>query len=70
MVFRLPLMIEVDKPEAEFCASRQIALKVIYERGRWRAECQNPPIVTVLCETMEEAIRSAAHEVAAEFSHA
>lgn len=68
MVFRLPLTIEVDRAEAEFSASRQIPLKLIYERGCWRAECQDPPVATLLCETLEEALRTAAREISADIA--
>lgn len=68
MVFRLEVPIELERPGSALAENVQVTICLIYERGRWRGMCQNPPVSTLLCDSMEEALKTAAKEVQADWS--
>jgi len=68
MIFRVPLRIEIERPDTEFSATHEVPFQLVYERGRWRAECHDPPVATFLCDNLEEALTTAAREIAADLT--
>ena len=54
MRFNLPLQIGLG--DAELGDYAHVTVQVIYEGARWRGQCQDPPICTHYCETIEEVL--------------
>lgn len=68
MVFRLRLRMELERPSGEMTAAVPVDVSVVYERGQWRAQCSEPPAVTLNCDSLEEALVSVAREVSSDWS--
>ncbi len=63
MVFRLSLPLEIERPDQQFSGFQAVPVQIIYEAGRWRAQCQEPPVLTTSCDTLQEALVCAAKEI-------
>ena len=70
MEFRIDMKLEVEGAADELARRVPITVQVLYRGGRWQAQCLEPPVSTVLCETMEEALIQAAKEAAKELASA
>jgi hypothetical protein len=68
--FRLKLTIEVDQVGNGLSIQTPVPLDVIYERGRWHAQCELPPVFSPQMETLEAAIAAGAKQVAIELQAA
>lgn len=66
MEFRMNVTVEVDQVGSDVAVKTPIALQLVYQRGQWCAQCEAPPVATVMYETMQEAIVAGAKEAAAE----
>lgn len=63
MVFRVYVPIEVEKPDQELSSPTRLEIQVIYDHGRWRAQCADPPVSTLVFESMQEALVAAVKEI-------
>ena len=63
MLFRVTLPVEVERSTGDLSTSTTVPVQLIYQGGRWQAQCQDPPVATLLCETMEEALVAAVKEM-------
>lgn len=68
MQFRFSLPLEIDQPGAELSSARKVSVQLAYEHGRWQGRCQDPPVATHYCDTLEESLTAAAREVQREWS--
>ena len=53
MIFRMQLPLLVEKPGAALSGTERVMLDVVFERGRWRGQCQDPPVVSLMCGPLE-----------------
>ncbi len=63
MQFRVTLPVEVERPSDDFTVSVKLSVDIAYHGGRWRGQCADPPLVTPLCETLEQALVAIAKEI-------
>lgn len=68
MTFHVVHRILVERPDGDLKSAREVELLLTYERGQWRAKCQQPPVATLRCDSMEEALVTAAKEIVAEWA--
>ena len=68
--FRLKLTIEVDQVGNGLAIQTPVPLEVVYEHGRWHAQCELPPVSSPQMGTLEAAIVSGARQVAMELQAA
>lgn len=62
-MMRLMLPMEMDRVDAEFSETVPITAVLTFERGKWRGQCTDPPVSTVQCDSLEEAILATAKEI-------
>ncbi len=67
MVFRLSMTLELERPDAQLAGFDSVDVVLMYEGGRWRGQCQEPPVATLACETLEEVLVTLAKEVQREW---
>jgi len=67
MLFRFSLPIEVELPTDELSTSVAVNVQLVCQGGKWRAQCQEPPMATLMHDTMEEALAAAAKEIEQEW---
>lgn len=70
MEFRVNLTIEVDQVGNALAVKTPVPLQLVYQHGRWRAQCGKPPISTEMFDTMQEALVAGAKDVANELQAA
>jgi len=63
MLMRLMLPLEMDRVDPEMSETMPITATLIFERGKWRGQCAEPPVSTVQCDTLEEAILATGREI-------
>lgn len=68
MTFRFDLPVEVERQTDTLDGTIAITLQVVCHGGKWRAQCQTPPVATLVCDTLEEALISAVREVEREWA--
>lgn len=67
MVFRVNLPMLLERPGCELSEATSVTIQLVFERGRWRAQCQEPPVATLICDSMEEALIAAAREITSDW---
>lgn len=70
MDFRVNLTVEVDQVGNGLAIHTPVPVQLIYERGQWRGECENPPVQTEVFDRLEEALIACGTQVAAEMQGA
>lgn len=70
MEFRVNVTVEVDQVGNALAVKTPVALQLVYQQGRWRAQCESPPVCTLVFDTMEEAVVAGAKEAHAELQAA
>ena len=70
MEFRISMKMEVSDETQSLATRVPMDVQVIFRAGRWQVQSIEPPFSTILCETMEEALRQAAKEGAGALSGA
>jgi hypothetical protein len=68
MLIRVSLPIEVEKTDAEWNDSVPVTAVLTFERGKWHGQCADPPVATLQCDTLEEALLATAREVARDWT--
>ncbi|MBK8916167.1 MAG: hypothetical protein IPM64_16495 [Phycisphaerales bacterium] len=68
MVFRMQVPIAVERPDGEFATAARVEVELLYQAGRWRGQCRQPPVATGFCDTMEAALVATAKDVAREWN--
>lgn len=68
MVFRVNLPIEIERPADELTTSDTVTVQLVYQGGKWRAQCQDPPVATLVNDTLEEALVAVAREIRQEWA--
>lgn len=63
MQFRIRLPLAVETPRGELNSTVRAEIDLLYQGGKWRAHCQQPPVVTVLCDTLDQALVAVAKEI-------
>ncbi len=63
MTFRISLPIRVERQTHDLSDSVQVDVQIVYQGGRWRGQCAAPPMITHMCDSMQEAIVAAAKEL-------
>ena len=63
MGFRFNLPIEVDRPSGELISSTSAVVQLVCQGAKWRAQCQDPPVATLLHDTIEEALVAAVKDM-------
>lgn len=63
MQFRLRFPLEVQCPDSAEESVRKIHAQLVYQHGKWRAQCTEPSVASLLCDSMEEALIALAKEV-------
>jgi len=66
MEFRVNMTVEVDQVANALAVKTPVPLQLVYQGGRWRTQCESPPVCTSVFDTMEEALVAGTKEVAAE----
>jgi hypothetical protein len=66
MEFRFDLTVQVKHRDEDISVAEPVPVTVLYQSGRWRAQSQSPPVVTEYVDSMEEALVTAAKEIASE----
>lgn len=61
--FRIQLPLDIETPESDLNATARIMVDVVYHAGKWRAHSQQPPVVTVQCDTLDQALVAIAKEI-------
>jgi hypothetical protein len=67
MVFRFELSIQVPREGDGIDVATSIDAQITYQSGRWRAQCQQPPAASPLCESFEQALVALARELVQEW---
>jgi len=70
MEFRVNMTVEVDQVGNALAIKTPIPLQLVFQGGRWRAQCESPPVATEVFDTMEEAVIAGAKEATAEMQAA
>ena len=70
MLFRLNLPLEIDRSVGGLSAPVGVTVQVICQGGKWQAQCQDPPVATLVCDTLEEVLMAAAREIQQEWKAA
>jgi hypothetical protein len=66
MPFSINVTIEVDQVGNGLAIQTPVAVQLVRERRRWRAECDTPPFRTPSFDTMEQAVIAAGEQAACE----
>jgi hypothetical protein len=64
MLFRVQLPIEVECPAGDLNTTVPARVDLAYHGGKWRAQCQQPPVMTVMCDSLEQALVAIAKAIA------
>ncbi len=67
MSFRLNLPVDIERPDDDLTTSEALTIQVAYVGGKWRGLCQDPPIATLMHDTLEEALVAAVKEIRKEW---
>lgn len=67
---RVNITVEVEQKGNGLIIYTPVPIQLVYERKRWRAECETPPLCTEPTDNMEEAIIAGAQQVGAELQAA
>jgi hypothetical protein len=59
--------IELERAEADLSSTTEVLVELVYEGGKWRGVCVEPPVATLRCDTLEEALITAAREITREW---
>lgn len=70
MTFRFEIDLELEHPHRELSETQRVPIAVIYQAGRWRAQCQQPPVLTTLAESVEQALVLVAKEIVQDWQSA
>jgi hypothetical protein len=54
--FRMNVTVEVDKSDEAIAIKIPVDIQLLYQGGRWRAQCESPPVSTLVFDSMEEAL--------------
>lgn len=68
MIFRLCIPLDIERPDGALQASTKVDVHFVYERGKWRGQSTNPPMMTPLCDSLTEAMVTSAREILHEWS--
>lgn len=68
MILRVTLPLEVEQTRDGLGDATPVSVQFILEHGKWRAQCTEPPIATLQCDTFEEAVRAAGREIVADWA--
>lgn len=63
MTFRLQLPIELERPGGALAESVRVEVDVLYQAGRWRAQCRKPPVSTSFADSLEAALVAVVKEI-------
>jgi len=66
MEFRVNMTIEVDQVGNGLAIQTPIPIQLVHQRGKWRGECESPPVSTPTFDHLEEALAACGQQVAAE----
>jgi hypothetical protein len=66
MDFRVNMTIEVDQVGNGLAIHTPVPIQLIHQRGQWQGQCESPPVSTLVCDTLTEALVGCAEQVAAE----
>lgn len=66
MDFRVNMTIEVDQVGNGLAIHTPIPIQLTYQRGQWQGRCESPPVSTLVCDSLSEALVACAEQVAAE----
>jgi hypothetical protein len=64
MLFRLRFPIDVERPAGDLNDTVTANAEVLYRGGKWQGNCQEPPLITDLYDTLEQALVALAKEIA------
>lgn len=67
MNFRYSIRLDVERPGRDVARAETVAVDVLYEHGKWRGVCADPPATTLVCDTLEEALIATAQEITREW---
>jgi hypothetical protein len=70
MTFRVNFTVEVDQVGNGLAIQTPVPIQLVRERGQWLGQCENPPVSTLVFDTMEEALVACGEQVAAEMQSA
>ena len=70
MTFRFNLPIEVERSTGKLGTTTDVMVQIVCQGSKWRAQCQDPPVCTLWCDTMEEALTCAVKEMARDWAQA
>ncbi len=68
MIFRLGLPLELERPTGEMTTAVRVEVQIVYDGGKWRMQCQDPPVATLMCDSLEEALITGTREIMQEWA--
>ncbi len=68
--FRVNMTVEVEQVANAMAIKTPVPLQLVYQGGRWRAQCESPAVLTLMFDNMEEALMAGAKEAAKELQEA
>lgn len=68
MVMWMTVKLEVEQQHDTFASSVPAEVQLVYDRGKWRAQANDPPIATFMCDSLEEALIAAGKEIQADLA--
>lgn len=63
MEFRFDLPLQVLDEGGDLCRESDVTLQIHYRSGKWHGQCAEPPVITTMCDTLQDAIVSAVKEI-------
>ncbi len=69
-VVRVNITVEVEQKGNGLLIQTPVPLQLVYERNRWHAECEAPPLCTEPADNLEQAIIAGARQAGAELQAA
>jgi hypothetical protein len=66
MSFALQVTMKLERPDGQLSTSMSIVVELIYEHGKWRGQCADPPVSTLRCDSLEEVLVTVAREIGQE----
>ncbi len=70
MGFRVNCTIEVDQVGNALAIQTPVAIQLVYQRGQWLGQCDNPQVSTLVFDSMDEALIACSEQVSAEMQGA
>lgn len=69
MLFRVQFPIQVECQADDLDDTLPVSAEVVYRGGKWQGHCHQPPLVTELSDTLEQALVAIAKEIARDARH-